>query len=365
MQRRLFILILLSVFMLSSCITPLKNYEGKDDHIKGTAEEASVISETPNSKNNSITIGFESLKLQAGYDGRFLLKNQSRVEVSTNYNFGNASGDMFLSDSEQINYTNKRLTESVGISLNYSYPITKNTKTKKAALDVDDGTMPKMGTRAMPSSGGGFSSVPAPIEDTVYYVSHNYKIISTFDAKVGVDHLYSQFGSEFYKRHLNQTYPEGEFRFPDTFDDVIINSGSYYLKLGGSYNNYVNSRAKTEIDGKKLSGRLSREFQINAFVNVDLFSTIASTDFIYSEFENGEFVEKSDFINPANFLKHLPIGGEISTNLAVYFHKKFALSFSISLGVAPGYFDEFHNRTFLGAKVGFGLGRFIEKNKNK
>ena len=358
-----FISFILTLVTLSSCITPLKRYENNDNYIKVEPRETAVISDQPRLRNNSLTIGMESLKPQVGLQSNFLFGNQSRLELEANYNLRSSSSERIFGGSDNVNYTEKRITESLGGALNYSYPLKVIKKTKEGGLILTDGKMPKMGTTTVPSSGvGSARTVPIPMEDTLYYIEHEFKTLSTIDAKIGVDHVYSQFASEFYKEYLESTYPDGSFKFPDTFDDVIINSGTYYLKLGGSYNRYVNSSAKSQYKEKKLFGNLGSELQINAFLNVGLYSSIASTDIEYTEFENEEFVDRSDYVNPMEFLDYLPVGGELSFNFASYSFNDISLNYNITLGVAPGYFDKFSNNIFLGVKFGIGLGKFLEKN---
>lgn len=347
------ICIILFLTLLSSCIRPLEAFKNKETHKKGKVLKATNISDDASSYSHTIGIGMKRA-IRAGYDMSYLLKNKSKIEFSADYNFGKANKNRQL-PKEVVNYTEKRLTESVSLSLDASFPISKSDYIKTGAIPITDGRKPE--TTAHHASSGA-SGAPLLVPDSVFYAVHKFRQIRTIDATVGVDHFYSVFGSGFYKRHLNDSDPGGSYRFPDEADQVTINQGTYYLKAGASMNLYANTNIDASLYGRKFWGSVIRELQVTASLSYGLMSTISDLNLSYTSQENGSFVERVDLVDPLDYdLQYSAIGGEISLSWKQYFYDSYAMKYSLLIGSAPGYYETTGDNFFIGASLRFGVGR--------
>jgi hypothetical protein len=353
-QLLLGILFLLS---FSACIRPLEAFKEKDNYREGEITAFSDISDEASSYSHMIGFGMNNGTIQAGYDMSYLLSNKSRYELSANYNFGNAN-KRSSNSAEKSNYTDKRFTEAVSVRFDLSFPFYKGTRIKKGAIPLTDGRIHGVNAQYGPPMGSAGSSAPMIALDSFFYAVHDFKQIRTFDARIGIDHNYSIFGSPFYKRYLSTTYPEGIFRFPDNLGRVHINQGTYYLKAGVSMNLYANTHIDALLYGKKFWGDIVRELQATASFSYGLYSTISDLDLHYSSFEGGEFVEQIDRVNPMDYdLGYASLGWEISLSWQQYFYDSYVLKYRFYAGMAPGFFEHRGDNLIMGASLRFGIGK--------
>lgn len=347
--------VILIAVILPSCLRPFDAYKEKENYKKGEITKATDITDDASSYAHTVGVGINRTT-QVGYDMSYLFENKSRVDLSANYNLGKANNSRGIGD-DAVNHTEKRFTEAVSVSLDFAYPIIKSTKTKKGAIPITDGRAPNMSAQYSPStSGSGGPGLLVP--DSVFFVIHNFKQIRAYNLSVGMDHFYSSFGSEFYKRYLNSSNPDGSFRFPDAFDHVTINQGTYYLKLGGSMNLYTNTNIDATLYGTEFKGSVVRELRFNAALNYGLLSTVSDLNLAYASFENGEFVDKVDLVNPLDYdLQYAAFGGQASFSWTQYFFSSFVMKYTAFVGMSPGYYNRGSDNLVIGASLRVGLGK--------
>lgn len=341
----------LIVALLSSCIRSLEVFESRENYRKAEIVSATNITDDASSYAHTIGVGINRAE-QVGYDMSILFENKSRVDLSANYNFGKANKERKVG-KYVVNHTDKRFTEAVSIALDVSYPLIINAKTKQGVIDVTDGRRPNM--TSYHSAPGGSRML---MLDSVFYAVHNFRRIRTFNARIGVDHYYSVFGSDFYKKHLYATEPDGIFRFPDGFAGVTINQGTYYLKLGGSLNFYANSNIEATLDGKKFTGRVAREFRFNGSLNYGLLSTISDLNISYTSIEDGQEISRVDHVHPLDYdLSYAAIGGQGSFSWTHYHFKSLVMKNTFFMGIAPGYYHRLSDNFIIGASLRVGIGK--------
>jgi hypothetical protein len=344
-------LFVITIIASSSCAPKLEIYESRENYREAELISESNIADDVSSFAHTIGLGMNRAG-QIGYDMSYLFENKSRVDLSLNYNFGKANQERIFG-REVVNHTDKRFKEAVSMALDFSYPLLISSKTKKRPTDVFDKKMQNWTFfQAFPGSPMMMSI------DSVFYVVHKFKRLSTINLLVGVDHYYNVFSSDFYRRHLSATEPDGVFRFPDVFDNISLNNGTYYLKFGGSYNIYTNSNLKATYDNREFKGRASRELQFNASLNYGLLSTISNLNVYYTSLEDGQEIIRVTHLNPLDYdISYAAFGGQASFSWTQYFFNSFVMKYTIFMGMAPGYYQIKSENFIIGASLRFGIGK--------
>lgn len=329
---------------LSSCLLP-SSIMGGEETVSGEVKSATNISDTPASTHHIGTFGMNTNNIQAGYIGGFQMSNQTRIDLSGKYSFGGpdrtGSSKSKITDG-QVNHTNRSVFDAMSFSASFSYPLIKNTNYKMSKMFLAN-----------------FSNTSGQRPDSIYFLDYNFKVFSTYDLKTGIERNFNSFRSEFYYRHLYANTSGGSFYFPDPFNDVIIHQGSYFAKFGVSANYYVNSSLDAIIRGDDHKGEQRRVLQINAFLTAGIHSNISNVNVQYSSFEDGNFVDRSENVNPKDFdLEYRRFGFLVDASMTGYLLNKVAMTYGLRFGTSPGYLENGKGNIIFSATLGFGFGKF-------
>lgn len=328
----------MTLSLISSCITSKGLLKSGGKKKSGTIEERTEIDDNPAIQSLHLTFG-SSKKTGFGLDAAKMLNNSSRLSGSL---FLLTKGLSFI-DEEQQSTPNNLLIRNF-MSLSYSYPIISNASYRSGKMYL---------RRTFNSSYEARAS-----EGVVYFLKDKFKVLHFINFVGGIAHGYTNFHTEVFTKNLIESYPDASASVLGPFNDVLINSGTYYGKIGLSSTQVINTSLNGTVDDFNLSGRISRElnFTLNALIGIS--GTIPTTNVNYRYFENGAYVYAEENVDFKELLDYNRFGFEAGFHWIEYLPYNLSFKYGATIGLMPGYHEQgdWFSLGIFQAKLGFGFG---------